>query len=181
MESTLFVLSKLTFSENLRYLNLALPVGVVSQKRSFSSTCFVLSGQSINSGKFKHLKYSENVNFEGKNSVDSILTFCAISSLSYRLIFPEMRDHFCLHEPASSLLNTLRTKWATTFCTYVAIRRELRECRPSNLAGLQNGIRDIGSSRYCVRCWTTSLPPAKPPMRSKLRMRTRIGQWSMSP
>ena len=110
-----------------------------------------------------------------------LLKFCAISSFSYRLIFPEMRGHFCLHEPASSLLNALRTKWATTFCTYVAIRRELRECRPSNLAGLQNGIRDIGSSRYCVRCWTTSLPPAKPPTRSKLRMRTRIGRWSMSP
>ena len=74
MESTLFVPSKLTFSENLRCLNLALLVGAVSQKRSLSSTCFVIAGQSIHSGKFKHLKYSENVNFEETSNVVSILT-----------------------------------------------------------------------------------------------------------
>ena len=34
---------------------------------------FFIAGQSNHSGKFKHLKYSENVNFEGTSSVDSIL------------------------------------------------------------------------------------------------------------
>ena len=71
MESTLFVPAKLTFSENLRCLNLLLLVGAVSQKRSLSENCFVFAGQSIHSGKFKHLKYSENVNFAGTTNVDS--------------------------------------------------------------------------------------------------------------
>ena len=35
-------------------------------------TCFVFAGQSIYSGKFKHLKNSENVNFAGTNNADSI-------------------------------------------------------------------------------------------------------------
>ena len=34
---------------------------------------FFYQSQSIYSGKFKHLKYSENNNFEGTNSFDSIL------------------------------------------------------------------------------------------------------------
>ena len=62
-------------SENSRCLNLVLLVGAVSQKRSLFSTCFVLAGQSIHSGKFKHLRYSENVKFEETNSVDSTLIF----------------------------------------------------------------------------------------------------------
>ena len=61
----LFVTWKLTISENSRCLNLALLVSAVSQKKSLS--------QSVHSGIFKHLKCSENVNFEGKKSVDSIL------------------------------------------------------------------------------------------------------------
>ena len=73
MESTLFATTKLTFSENLRCLNLALLVAAVSQKRSLSSTSFNTAGHSIHSGKFKYLKYSENVNFAGINSTDSIL------------------------------------------------------------------------------------------------------------
>ena len=77
IESTLLAPSKLTLSENLRCLNLRLMVGAVSQNRSLSSTCFVIVGQTVHSGKFKHLKYSENVNFEGTNSVDSILEFDA--------------------------------------------------------------------------------------------------------
>ena len=36
-------------------------------------TSFVIAGQSIHSGKFKHHKYFENANFEGTNSVNSIL------------------------------------------------------------------------------------------------------------
>ena len=51
----------------------AAPVGAISQKRWPSETCFVFAGQNVNSGKFKHLKYSENVNFEGTNNVDFIL------------------------------------------------------------------------------------------------------------
>ena len=74
MESTLFVSTKLIFSENLRCLNLVLMVGVVSHNRSLYSTCFVIAGQSIHIGEFKHLEYSENDNFEVTNSVDSILT-----------------------------------------------------------------------------------------------------------
>ena len=63
----------MTFSENLRSLNLPLPVDAVLQKRLLSETCFVFAGQSVHSGKFKHLKYSEHVNFAGTNNVDSIL------------------------------------------------------------------------------------------------------------
>ena len=73
MESTLFVPAKWTFSENLRCLNLPLLVGAVSQKRSLSLTCFVFAGQNVHSGKFKHLKFSENDKFSGTNSIDSIL------------------------------------------------------------------------------------------------------------
>ena len=74
METTLLVLSKLTFSVYLWCLNLALLVGALSQKRfpqkrSYFSTWFF----SILSGKFKHHKYLENVNFEGKSNVVSIL------------------------------------------------------------------------------------------------------------
>ena len=75
MESTLFVPAKLTFSENLKCLNLPLLVGAVSLKRSLSWTCSVFAGQSVNSRKFKHLKYSENVNFAGTNKVDSSLAY----------------------------------------------------------------------------------------------------------
>ena len=73
IESILFVPENLTFSENLRCLNLPLLVGALSQKRSLSLTCFVFAGQNVHSGKFKHLKYSENDKFSGTNSVDSIL------------------------------------------------------------------------------------------------------------
>ena len=73
MESTLFVPEILSFSENLRRLNLPLLVGALSQKRSLSLTCFVFAGKNLHSGKFKHLKYSENDKFSGTNSVDSIL------------------------------------------------------------------------------------------------------------
>ena len=51
----------------------AAPVGALSQKRSLSLTCFVFAGQNVHSGKFKHLKFSENDKFSGTNSVDSIL------------------------------------------------------------------------------------------------------------
>ena len=48
-------------------------VGAVSQKRLHFSTCFVIAGQIIHSGKFKHLQDSENVNFEKTSNVVSIL------------------------------------------------------------------------------------------------------------
>ena len=73
MESTLFVPVNLSFSENLRCLKMPLLVGAISQKRWPSETCFVFAGQNVNSGKFKHLKYSENVKFTGTNYIDSIL------------------------------------------------------------------------------------------------------------
>ena len=78
MESTLFVPVNLSFSENLRCLKMPLLVGAISQKRWPSETCFVFAGQNVNSGKFKHLKYSENVKFTGTNYIDSILesTYC---------------------------------------------------------------------------------------------------------
>ena len=69
IESTLFVPEKLTFSENLRCLNLALLEGGLSQKRSPSSSCFVIADQRLHSGKFKYLRYSQN---GGINSVDFI-------------------------------------------------------------------------------------------------------------
>ena len=68
-----FVSTKLTFSENLKYLNLPLLVGVLSEKKLLPLASFVLAGQSIQSRKFKHLKYSENVNFIGTNDFESIL------------------------------------------------------------------------------------------------------------
>ena len=43
-------------------------VGAVSQNRLLFSNC-----QSVHSRKFKHLKYSENVKFEEKSNVISIL------------------------------------------------------------------------------------------------------------
>ena len=73
MESTLFVLAKLTFSENLRCLNLPRLVGTISQKRLLSKACFIFAGQSVHSGKFIYHKYFEIVNFAGTKSVDSIL------------------------------------------------------------------------------------------------------------
>ena len=73
MESTVFVPVNLSFSENLRCLKMPLLVGAISQKRWPSETCFVFAGQNVNSGKFKHLKYSENVKFTGTNYIDSIL------------------------------------------------------------------------------------------------------------
>ena len=73
MKLALFVPSKLTYWKNLRCLNLPLLVSAVTQNRSLSSAYFVFKGQSIYSGKVKYLGYSENVNFEGTNSVDSIL------------------------------------------------------------------------------------------------------------
>ena len=72
MESKLFVPAKLTFSDNV-CLKMPLLVGAISQRRWPSETCFVFAGQSVHSGKFKHLKYSENVNFARTNKVDSIL------------------------------------------------------------------------------------------------------------
>ena len=63
--------------EYLSCLNLVLLVGIVSQKRLFFSTGFVIAGQSIQSGKFKHLKYFENVNFEETSNVVSILVIAS--------------------------------------------------------------------------------------------------------
>ena len=54
-------------------------MGAVSQKRSVSSISFVIAGQSILRGKFKHHKYSENVNFEDTNNVDYILAETVVS------------------------------------------------------------------------------------------------------
>ena len=57
---------------SLQSWRLLLKSGVVSQKRLLSSTCFVITGQRIHTGKLKPLKYADNVNFEGTDSVDSI-------------------------------------------------------------------------------------------------------------
>ena len=59
----------------------AAPLGALSQKRSLSLTCFVFADQNVNSGKFKHFKYSENVKFSGTNSVDSILIMYDTNSI----------------------------------------------------------------------------------------------------
>ena len=71
MKLTSFVPSKLTFSEYLRCLNFPLwilwPAIAKQVKESDLSTA------PTSSGKFKHLRFSENVNFEGTNSADSIL------------------------------------------------------------------------------------------------------------
>ena len=48
-------------------------MGAITQKGLFSEHFVVFASQSIHRGKFKHLEYSENVNFVGTNSIDSIL------------------------------------------------------------------------------------------------------------
>ena len=53
-------------------------VGAVSQRRLSCSTCFVIAGESTNSGKFKHFKDSENVNFEETSNVVSILVIATL-------------------------------------------------------------------------------------------------------
>ena len=59
----------------------AAPVGALSQKRSLSLTCFVFAGQNVHSRKFKHLRYSENVNFARTNYFESFLVICSTLAL----------------------------------------------------------------------------------------------------
>ena len=51
----------------------AAPGGYLISKEIALLNFFVFAGQNVHSGKFKHLKYSENVKFSGTNSIDSIL------------------------------------------------------------------------------------------------------------
>ena len=51
----------------------AAPGGYLISKEIALLNLFCFSGQNVCSGKLKHLKCSENVNFAGRNNVDSIL------------------------------------------------------------------------------------------------------------
>ena len=73
MESTLFVPSKLTFSEYLRCLNFLLWILWPAITKQVEESDLFWDTAPTSSAKFKHLKFSENVNFEGTNSFDSIL------------------------------------------------------------------------------------------------------------
>ena len=48
-------------------------VGFGISKEIDLSICFVIAGQSIHNGRFKHHMYFENVDFEETSNVDSIL------------------------------------------------------------------------------------------------------------
>ena len=103
MESTLFVCENLSFSKNLRCLNLALTQAQKSVTRHFwwlKKLCnffilalsknfwsfleFVCWQHCSHTGKFKHLKFLENVKIIGTNNIDSILDLSAI--LLYSMI-----------------------------------------------------------------------------------------------
>ena len=78
MESTLFVPTKLTFSEYLRCLNFLLLTLWPAKTEQVQESDLFRDTAPTRSGKFKHFKFSENVNFAGTNSVDSILAYFAI-------------------------------------------------------------------------------------------------------
>ena len=73
MELTLFVPAKLTFSEYLRCLNFPLWTLWPAKTKQVSEGHLFWDMVPTRSGIFRHLKFSENVNFAGTNSVDSIL------------------------------------------------------------------------------------------------------------
>ena len=73
MESTLFVPENLSFSEYLRCLNFPLWTFWPAKTKQVSEGHLFCDMAPTRSGIFKHLKLSENVNFAGTNSVDSIL------------------------------------------------------------------------------------------------------------
>ena len=73
MGSTLFVPTKLTFSEYLRCLNFPLWTFWLAKTKQGKESNLFRDKVPTRSGKFKHLKFSENVHFAGANSVDSIL------------------------------------------------------------------------------------------------------------
>ena len=73
MNSKLFVPAKLTFSEYLRCLNFPLWTFWPAKTKKGKESNLFRDKVPTKSGKFKHLKFSENVNFSRTNSVDSIL------------------------------------------------------------------------------------------------------------
>ena len=73
METTLLVSSKLTFSEYLRCLNFPLWTFWPAKTKQVKESDLFWDKAPTRSGRFKHLKFSENDKFSGTNSVDSIL------------------------------------------------------------------------------------------------------------
>ena len=71
METTLFFPSKLKFTEKLSFEFCASDGCGISKEIALLNS----ARQSIHRGKFRHLKYSVNVNFDRKNRVVSILMF----------------------------------------------------------------------------------------------------------
>ena len=69
MESALFVPAKLTFSEYLRCLNFPLWTFWTAKTKQVKESNLFWDKAHTRSGKFKHLKFSENINFAGTNSV----------------------------------------------------------------------------------------------------------------
>ena len=138
MESTLFVPAKLTFSENLRCLNLPLLVGAVSQKRSLSKTCFVFAGQIVHSGKFKHIKYSENIKLSGTNSIDSILgKYLFLMGDFWFLIWHTLNYDYCSKLEVHFVeVTTPRCRFARTITLIVSVTSEVTS---ANLTYYQQG------------------------------------------
>ena len=77
IESILFVPENLTFSEYLECLNFLLWTFLPAKTKQVKESDLFWDKAPTRSGKFKHLKFSENVKFSETNSVDSILTDCS--------------------------------------------------------------------------------------------------------
>ena len=73
MGSTLVLSAKLIFSEYLRCLNFPLWILWPAITKEADESNLFWDTAPTSCAKFKHLKFSENVNVEGTNNVDSIL------------------------------------------------------------------------------------------------------------
>ena len=83
----LFVPVKLTFSKYLRCLNFPLWILWPAKTEKVLESNLFCDTAPTKSGKFKHLKLSENVSFVETNSVDSILDVAYIFTLSTFEVF----------------------------------------------------------------------------------------------
>ena len=73
IRSKLFVPENLSFSEYLRCLNFPLWTFWPAKTKQVKESDLFWDKAPTRSGRFKHLKFSENDKFSGTNSVDSIL------------------------------------------------------------------------------------------------------------
>ena len=84
IESILFVPENLTFSEYLRCLNFPLWTFWPAKTKQVKESYLFSDKAPTRSGRFKHLKFSENDKFSGTNSVVSILGIYCFSNQGLR-------------------------------------------------------------------------------------------------